>query len=93
MQAKIEACRWLTYKTAFAEEQEAPNWQTEAATSKLFVVPTAMEIVEMSRRLHGGYGYTREFKIERLYRAIAGCTAIAVSLEINRSIVGSALAS
>ncbi len=91
MQAKIEACRWLTYKTAFAEEQEAPNWPTEAAEAKLFVVPTAMEVVEISRRLHGAYGYTKEFKIEKLYRAIAGCTAIAVSLEINRSIVGSSL--
>ncbi len=91
MQAKIEACRWLTYKTAFAEDNEAPDWQTEAATAKLFVAPTTMEIVEMSRRLHGAYGYTREFKIEKLYRAIAGCTAIAVSLEINRAIVGSSL--
>jgi alkylation response protein AidB-like acyl-CoA dehydrogenase len=50
-----------------------------------------MEVVELSRRLHGAYGYTREFKIEKLYRAIAGCTAIAVSLEINRSIVGGSL--
>ena len=91
MQAKIEACRWLTYKTAFEEDQKTPNWQTEAATAKLFVVPTALEIVESSKRLHGAYGYTKEFKIERLYRAIAGCTAIAVSLEINRSIVGSSL--
>lgn len=91
MQAKIEACRWLTYRSAFVAEQRAPNWQTEAATAKLFVAPTAMEVVEMARRLHGAYGYTRDFKIERLYRAIAGGTAIAVSLEINKSIVGGSL--
>ena len=54
-------------------------------------MPAAMEVVEMSRHLHGAYGYTKEFKIERLYRAIAGYTAIAVSLEINRSIVGGSL--
>ncbi len=91
MQAKIEACRWVTYRTASLQDEEAANWQTEAATAKLFVVPVAMEVVEMSRRLHGAYGYTKEFKIERLYRAIAGFTAIAVSLEINRSIVGGSL--
>ena len=91
MQAKLEACRWLAYKTAFAQDQQAPGWQTEAATAKLFVVPAATEIVEMSRRLHGAYGYTKEFKIERLYRAIAGFSVIATSLEINRSIVGSSL--
>ena len=91
MQAKLEACRWLTYKTAFAQDQLTPNWQTEAATAKLFVVPAATEIVEMSRRLHGAYGYTKEFKIERLYRAMAGFSVIATSLEINKSIVGGAL--
>ncbi len=91
MQAKIEACRWLTYKTAFAEEQQASDWQMQASTAKLFVVPAAIEVVEMSRRLHGAYGYTREFKIEKLYRAIAGFSVIAVSLEINRSIVGNLL--
>jgi len=91
MKAKLEACRWLTYKTAIAEDEEVPDWQTQAATAKLFVVPAAMEIVETSRRLHGAYGYAREFKIEKLYRAIAGCPSIAVSLEINRSIVGNSL--
>ena len=48
-----------------------------------------MEVVEMARRIHGAYGYSKEFKIERIVRAIAGATAIATSLEINKSIVGS----
>ncbi len=91
MQAKIEACRWLTYRGAFLHDQGAENWQTEAAAAKLFVAPIAIEVTEMSRRLHGAYGYTKEFKIERLYRAIAGATAIAVSLEINKSMVGASL--
>ncbi|MFC1953188.1 acyl-CoA dehydrogenase family protein [Chloroflexota bacterium] len=91
MQAKVEACRWLTYKTAFAEEQQAPDWQIQAASAKLFVVPAAAEVVEMSRQLHGAYGYTREFKIEKLYRAIAGFSIVATSLEVNRSLVGSFL--
>jgi alkylation response protein AidB-like acyl-CoA dehydrogenase len=91
MKARLEACRWLTYRTAFLQDQGTANWQTESATAKLFVAPTTMEVVDMSRQLHGAYGYTKETKIERLYRAIAGITAIAVSLEINRSIVGSSL--
>jgi len=91
MDARLEACRWLTYKTAFSQEQRTPNWQTEAARTKLFVIPTTTEIVEMARHLHGAYGYTREFKIEKLYRAIAGYSVIATSLEINRSIVGNSL--
>ena len=61
---------------------------TEAAAAKLFVAPATMEVVDMARRIHGAYGYPKEFKIERIYRAIAGTTAIATSLEINKSIVG-----
>jgi alkylation response protein AidB-like acyl-CoA dehydrogenase len=92
MYSKLEAARWMTYRAAFLQDQNAENWMTEAAAAKVFVVPATMEVVEMSRRIHGAYGYTREFKIERLYRAIAGSSAIAVSLEINKSIVGAALA-
>jgi len=92
MQSKVEAARWLTYRTAFLQDQGTDDWMTEAATAKLFVIPAAMEVVETARRLHGAYGYTRDFKIDRLYRAIAGFPSIAVSLEINRSMVGSSLA-
>ena len=91
MKAKIESARWLTYRTAFLQDQKSNEWITEAATTKLFVIPAMMEVVEMSRRIHGAYGYTKEFKIERLYRAIAGFSGIAVSLEINKSIVGDSL--
>lgn len=91
MQAKLEAARWLTYRAAFVQDQSAPSWMTEAAVAKLFVVPVAIEIVETARRIHGAYGYTREFKIERLSRAVAGAASVATSLEINRSIVGAAM--
>jgi butyryl-CoA dehydrogenase len=92
MQSKLEAARWLTYRAAFLHDRQAPNWMNEAAAAKLFVVPTTIEIVETSRRIHGAYGYTRDFKIERLCRSVAGATGIATSLEINKSIVGGWLA-
>jgi len=91
MHAKLEAIRTVTYRAAFLKDKSSSDWVIEAASAKLFVIPTAMEVVNMSRRIHGGYGYTKEFKIERLYRAIAGASAIAVSLEINKSMVGAAL--
>ena len=91
MQAKIEAARWLTYRVAFLQDQGAAEWMTEAAATKLFVVPATLEVTEMARRIHGAYGYTKEFKIERLCRAIAAGALIATSLEINRSIVGASL--
>jgi alkylation response protein AidB-like acyl-CoA dehydrogenase len=91
MYVKLQAARWLTYRTAWLQDSSDPDWMTEAAAAKVFVVPAALEIVETARRIHGGYGYTKEFKIERLYRAVAGASAIAVSLEINKSMIGSFL--
>jgi butyryl-CoA dehydrogenase len=89
MKSKLEAARWLTYRAAFLYDQQSLDWQNEAAAAKLFVVPATIDIVDMARRIYGCYGYTKDFKIERLYRAAAGATGIATSLEINKSIVGS----
>ncbi len=91
MHAKIEACRCLTYRTAHLLEQDSPDFQTEAAVTKIFVQPVLTEVIATALRLHGGYGYTKDFKIERLYRAQPGNIVISVSLEINKSIVGASL--
>jgi alkylation response protein AidB-like acyl-CoA dehydrogenase len=91
IRSKLNAARLVTYRAALLKDKNAPEWRTEAATAKMFVVPAAMEAVELSRRIHGCYGYTKDFKIERLYRAIVGASAIAVSLEINKSIAGASL--
>lgn len=88
MHASLQACRWVTYHAAAMKDTSEKNWIMDAAAAKIFVVPAAMEIVNKARMLHGAYGYTKEYKIERLYRAIAGASAIAVSLEINKSMVG-----
>ncbi|MFC1868963.1 acyl-CoA dehydrogenase family protein, partial [Thermodesulfobacteriota bacterium] len=88
---QLEAARCFTYRAAFLKDKGAVNRMTEAAATKLFVVPSIVAVVNTARQIHGAYGYTKEFKIERLYRAIAGASAIAVSLEINKSIVASSL--
>ncbi len=88
MKCKLEAARWLTYRAAFLFDQKEKTWQNEAAAAKLFVVPATMEIVEKARQIFGAYGYIKDFKIERLSRAVAGAASIATSLEINKSIVG-----
>jgi alkylation response protein AidB-like acyl-CoA dehydrogenase len=91
LHARIEACRWMTYRTAMLHEADDPSFQTEAAACKLFVQPVVTEIIASALRLHGAYGYTTDFKIERLYRAQPGNVVISVSLEINKAIVGASL--
>jgi alkylation response protein AidB-like acyl-CoA dehydrogenase len=91
LHGKIEACRWLTYRTEMLHETADPSFQTEAAACKLFVQPVVTDVINTALRLHGAYGYTTDFKIERLYRAQPGNVVISVSLEINKAIVGASL--
>ena len=91
MQTKIEASRWLTYKCANLMQEQAPDWIRLAALCKNFVIPTALDVCRLGTQIHGAYGYTKDFKVERLYRGAVGGLGIVVSLEINKSIIGLSL--
>ena len=67
MDTKIEASRLLVYKAAYYKDQKK-RYSTEAAMAKLFAADTAMEVTTKAVQLHGGYGYTREYPVERMMR-------------------------
>lgn len=67
MQAKTEASRLLVYKAACLKDAKV-NYAVEAATAKLVAAETASEVTNMAVQLHGGYGYTREYPVERMMR-------------------------
>ena len=91
MHASIEACRWWTYRIA-SKQDEGGDIQVDSAALKLFVVPTIQEVARKALQIHGSYGYCKDYKIERLYRAIAHAGITASSTEIQKTLVGSALA-
>jgi hypothetical protein len=67
MAAAIEAARLLTLYAAFLQDQGVPC-AAEAAMAKLYAAETAMSVATQAVQLHGGYGYTREFPVERHFR-------------------------
>lgn len=67
MKTKIEAARLLVYSAAKAKDNKE-NYSDKAAMAKLFAAETAMEITTKAVQLHGGYGYTREYPVERMMR-------------------------
>ncbi len=91
MHASIEACRWWTYRLA-CKQDEGGDIQVDSAGLKLFVVPTIQEVARKALQMHGSYGYCKDYKIERLYRTIAHAGVTAGSTEIQKTLVGSALA-
>lgn len=91
MHTSIEACRWWTYRVA-SKQDEGTDIQVDSAALKLFVVPTIQEVARKALQIHGSYGYCKDYKMERLYRTIAHAGVTAGSTEIQKTIVGSALA-
>ncbi|MGB0404623.1 MAG: acyl-CoA dehydrogenase [Fusobacterium sp.] len=67
MEVKVEASRLLVYKAAWKESAGLP-YSVDAARAKLFAAETAMEVTTKAVQYHGGYGYTREYPVERMMR-------------------------
>ncbi len=67
MQARVDAARLLVYKAACFKDAKKP-YSVEAATAKLFASETAMAVTTKAVQLFGGYGYTREYPVERMMR-------------------------
>lgn len=67
MATKIEASRLLTYQAAFVKESGA-RFSKDAAMAKLFASETAVDAAVDAVQIHGGYGYMKEYAVERLFR-------------------------
>jgi butyryl-CoA dehydrogenase len=67
MQTEIDAARMLVYRAAAAKSAHEP-YGTLAATAKLFASKTAVDVCRTSLQMHGGYGYSVKYGIERKYR-------------------------
>ncbi|SHH36292.1 acyl-CoA dehydrogenase [Sporanaerobacter acetigenes] len=67
MATEIEAAKFLVYRAAFNKANGLP-YNKEAAMAKLFAANTAMDVTTKCVQLHGGYGYTKDYPIERMMR-------------------------
>jgi alkylation response protein AidB-like acyl-CoA dehydrogenase len=86
----LEAARWLVYRLASLADQKQ-NIRTESALTKIFVTEMAVEAVRKAFKVHGAYGYVKDFKIERLLRDINLGEIIEGANEIQRVIVANSL--
>jgi len=71
MATRIEAARLLTYQAALAKDmakKTGERYSKEAAMAKLFASETAVWVTQKAVQVHGGYGYIKEYAVERYYR-------------------------
>jgi alkylation response protein AidB-like acyl-CoA dehydrogenase len=83
---EIEAARLLVYKAAWLKEQGAPFTQA-AAMAKLFATEMAERVCRNAIQIHGGYGYSAEFPVERIYRDARLMTIGEGTSEIQRLVI------
>ena len=67
LKTKVEAARLLVRSAAWKKDNGIP-YSADAAMAKLFAAETAMEVTTKAVQFHGGYGYTREYPVERMMR-------------------------
>jgi alkylation response protein AidB-like acyl-CoA dehydrogenase len=86
MATEIDAARLLVYRAAFLEDQKT-RFTKEASMAKLFASEIAMKATRNAIQVFGGYGYSRDYPIERYFRDIKLCQIGEGTSEIQRLII------
>jgi len=90
MATELDAARLLVFRAAVRADQGKP-FIREAAMAKLFASEAACRAAAHGVQIHGGYGFTREFLVERIYRDVKLCTIGEGTSEIQRLVIARAL--
>ncbi len=95
MATRIEAAKALVYKAALKKQEFADgakvSYSVEAAMAKLFAAETAMEVTTKCVQLFGGYGYIREYDVERMMRDAKITEIYEGTSEVQRMVISGAL--
>ena len=90
LKTKIEASRLLIYKAADMKDKHM-NYGEAAAMAKLFAAETAMAVTTEVVQLFGGYGYIREYDVERMMRDAKITEIYEGTSEVQRMVISGAL--
>ena len=90
MATQIEAARLLVYRAAEAKRTQK-SYSVEAAQAKLFAAETAMDVTTKCVQLMGGYGYIREYEVERMMRDAKITEIYEGTSEVQRMVISGAL--
>ncbi len=90
MATQVEAARLLVYNAAY-RASAGLSYSKESAMAKLMASETAMRVTTQAVQIHGGYGYTREFPVERMMRDAKITEIYEGTSEVQRIVIGASL--
>ena len=95
MATKVEAAKLLVYKAAAKKDEYTKNpkisYSVEAAMAKLYAAEVAMEVTTKCVQLHGGYGYIKEYGVERMMRDAKITEIYEGTSEVQRMVISANL--
>jgi len=86
MATEIDAARLLTHRAAWMKDQ-GHNTTKESSMAKLFASEVSVRVANLAVQIHGGYGFTKDFKAEKFYRDVKLCTIGEGTSEIQRMVI------
>lgn len=90
METRVMASRYLVRAAAWKKDTKQP-YSVDAAYCKLFAAETAMEVTTKAVQLHGGYGYTRDYPVERMMRDAKITEIYEGTSEVQRMVIAGKL--
>lgn len=90
LETKVQAARLLVRSASYKKDQHVP-FSADAAMAKLFAAETAMEVTTKCVQFHGGYGYTREYPVERMMRDAKITEIYEGTSEVQRMVIAGKL--
>ena len=90
LETKIQAARLLVRSAAYKKDLKL-DYSADAAMAKLFAAETAMEVTTKAVQFHGGYGYTREYPVERMMRDAKITEIYEGTSEVQRMVIAAKL--
>ena len=88
MLIKVETARFLSYRAAKAVEAKHPEAAKYSAMAKLHASEIAIQVANDSLQLHGGYGFTKDYPIEKMYRDAKILTIYEGTSQIQKNEIG-----
>jgi len=86
MATGVEAARLLTFRAAWLKDRGAKTTK-ESSMAKLFAGEVAVSVANLAVQIHGGYGFTKDFPVEKFYRDVKLCTIGEGTSEIQRMVI------
>jgi alkylation response protein AidB-like acyl-CoA dehydrogenase len=87
MVTEIDAARWLVYRAAWLADQKGPRFTKESSMAKLYASEVAVRVANEAVQIFGGYGFTKDYPVEKYYRDSKLCTIGEGTSEIQRMVI------